>query len=196
MAVEVEESPPHPTASSVHLQCCKYCFPCVQGLAKVEKGDESDFPFPPSLGDQLLGGSVASGSSGAPQQNIEPGAELVSQHQLGWHHWICPSSGLSGSLALFFGNVVPVGSLALVASVLWPWRDGCGSGVAVTVHVGNVYSSKQYFPLHNYILKSSHPSKSFCFKEPGRAGKFSDQQCPPMTFLAWLCSAVSVGKHR
>lgn len=39
-----------------YLQYCKYCFPGVQGLAKREKDDESDFPFPPSLWNQLLGG--------------------------------------------------------------------------------------------------------------------------------------------
>lgn len=54
MAVEVEESPPHPASTAVHLQCCKCCFPCVQGLAKREEGDESDFPFPSSLWDQVL----------------------------------------------------------------------------------------------------------------------------------------------
>lgn len=46
MAVEVEESPPHPAATALHLQYCKYCFPGVLGLAKREKDDESDFPFP------------------------------------------------------------------------------------------------------------------------------------------------------
>lgn len=59
MAVEVEESPPSPAA--VHLQYCKYCFPCVRGLAKRDEDDEADFPFPSSLfvesalgGDQVL----------------------------------------------------------------------------------------------------------------------------------------------
>lgn len=47
VAVEVEEFPPSPAA--VHPQYCRYCFPCVQGLAEREKDDESDFPFPSSL---------------------------------------------------------------------------------------------------------------------------------------------------
>lgn len=145
VAVEVEEFPPHPAVIAVHLQYCKYCFPCGQeGGGWWEWFSFSFF--------------VGSGPSGAPQQNIEPGAELVFQH-----HWIWASWGLSGSLADFPGNVIPVGSLALVASFLWPWRGWCGAGVAVSVHVGCFYSSKQYFLLLNCILQSSHPSKILLF---------------------------------
>lgn len=159
VAVEVEESPPHPAATAVHLHYCKYCFPCVHGLAKREKDDESDFPFP-SLWNQLLEWIRyfrIFRIFAAPQQNVDAGAELVSQHQLGWHHWICASSGLSGS---FLWKCYPCrelgiggpSSLAMERQV--QSRCGCHSPCWLATFI-----PQNNFPLHNYILKSSHSSK-------------------------------------
>lgn len=68
-------------------------------------------------------------------------------------HWIYPSSGLSGSLALFFGNVIPVGSLALVASVtmvamereMWS-RCGCHSPCWQHLFLKTIFPSAQLHP--------------------------------------------------
>lgn len=152
MAVEVEESPPHPAASSVHLQCCKYCFPCVQGLAKIENGDESDFPFPSSLGDQLLGGSVASGSSGAPQQNIEPGGRIGVSASAGLASLDLSQFRFKWLISSVFWKCCPcrepgIGGLSPVAMERWMWiRCGCHSPCWQHLFLKTVFSSAQLHP--------------------------------------------------
>lgn len=108
----------------------------------------------PCLWNQLLGGeSGASGSSGAPQQNTDPGAKLVFQHQLGWNHWICRSSGFSGSLALFFFwkcypcRELGIGALGPLAMERQVWiRCGCYSPGWQHLFFQTVFSSAQLHP--------------------------------------------------
>lgn len=96
-------------------------------------------------------GSGASGSSGAPQQDVDPGAELVSQHQLGWHHWVCPSSGLSGSLAVFWKcypcREFGIGVLSPLPMEREMWsRCGCHSPCWQHLFLKIILSSAQLHP--------------------------------------------------
>lgn len=91
MAVEVEESPPSPAA--VHLQYCKYCFPCVRGLAKREEDDETDFPFLSFLFvESALGGD----------QVLQDLQELLSKTQTQGQSWCFSISwvGITGFVAV------------------------------------------------------------------------------------------------
>lgn len=113
-------------------------------------------------------GSGASGSSGASQQDVDPGAELVFQHQLGWHHWVCPSSGLSGSLAVFWKcypcREFGIGVLSPLPMEREMWsRCGCHSPCWQHLFLKTILSSAQLHPEIFPSKQNSHPSKILLF---------------------------------